>query len=79
MLKHSAARVNETRTTTTSGGRTTKILSAITAVITALGTNLPLAGTRERRPRQAARRALTNAPTPRAGTHWVPALSTRAA
>jgi uroporphyrinogen-III decarboxylase len=45
MLKHSAARVNETRTTTTSGGRTTKILSAITAVITALGTNLPLAGT----------------------------------
>ncbi len=45
MLKHSAARVNETRTTTVSGGRTTKTLSAIAAVITALGARLPLAGT----------------------------------
>ena len=45
MLKHSATRSHEARTTTASGGRTSKTLCAIAAVITALGAKLPLAGT----------------------------------
>ena len=45
MPKHAATRSHEARPPPASGGRTTKTLSAIAAVITALGARLPLAGT----------------------------------